>query len=254
MKAILTGYAAGTRYGIRADADGLLRAGVPGTQLTWMDAKVGDVVVTPRIGKPVEIQALWINALRIGGMWSARWRQMEARARSAFAARFPDPETGGPHDVVDADHVPGAVDARVRPNQVFAAGGLPFPILEGKSARSMVDLVEARLLTPLGLRSLAPGEAGYVPHYRGGPRERDGAYHQGTVWPCSLALLSKPGCAFGVGPKHRKPSGRRRGPASSNRSTPIWRPPGWGMSRRWRTPSRRTGRPAAHSRLGRWAN
>ncbi|MBV8455065.1 MAG: glycogen debranching enzyme N-terminal domain-containing protein, partial [Acetobacteraceae bacterium] len=107
VEAILAGYVAGTRYGIAPDIDGLIRAGVPGVQLTWMDAKIGDWVVTPRIGKPVEIQALWINALRIGGVWSARWREMEARARSAFAARFPDPATGGLYDVVEADHRTG---------------------------------------------------------------------------------------------------------------------------------------------------
>jgi predicted glycogen debranching enzyme len=182
-EAILQAYAGGTRYGIVADADGLLKAGVPGVQLTWMDAKVGDWVVTPRIGKPVEVQALWINALHIGSAWAGRWRDMEARARSAFLTRFPDPKSGGLYDVVDADHAAGAVDARIRPNQIFAVGGLPFPILEGEAAKSVVALVEARLLTPLGLRSLARGEPGYAAHYGGGPRERDGAYHQGTVWP-----------------------------------------------------------------------
>ena len=186
-EAILTAYAAGTRYGIGADTDGLIRAGVLGVQLTWMDAKAGDWVVTPRIGKPVEVQALWINALRIGSAWSTRWRDMETLARSAFAARFPNPATGGLYDVVDAEHVPGAVDARVRPNQILAVGGLPFPVLDNPAARRVVDLVEERLLTPLGLRSLAPGEPGYVAHYRGGPLERDGAYHQGTVWPWLIA-------------------------------------------------------------------
>lgn len=148
-----------------------------------MDAKIGDWVVTPRIGKPVEVQALWINALRIGGAWSARWRAMESRARASFAACFPNPAAGGLFDVVDADHVAGAVDGRVRPNQTLAVGGLPFQVLEGEAARSVVDPVEATLLTPLGLRSLGPGQPGYVAHCRGGPLERDGAYQQGTVWP-----------------------------------------------------------------------
>ncbi len=122
--AILDGYAAGTRYGIAADADGLLRAGVPGVQLTWMDAKVGDRVITPRIGKPVEVQALWINALRIGiARWSPRWRELERRASAAFV-RFVSP-SGALHDVIDAGHVPGAVDSRFRPNQILAVGGLP---------------------------------------------------------------------------------------------------------------------------------
>ena len=183
VEAILQGHAGGTRYGIAADSDGLLRAGVPGVQLTWMDAKLGDWVVTPRIGKPVEVQALWINALRIGAAWSPRWEALEARARAAFAARFPDPDTGGLFDVVDADHRIGAVDRRVRPNQVLAVGGLPFPVVEGAAARRAVDLVEARLLTPLGLRSLDPADPDYAPRYGGDPRSRDGAYHQGTVWP-----------------------------------------------------------------------
>lgn len=180
--AILDGYAAGTRYGIRADADGLLRAGVPGVQLTWMDAKVGDRVITPRIGKPVEIQALWINALRIGtARWSPRWRDLERRASASFA-RFVSP-SGGLYDVIDADHVPGAVDARLRPNQILAVGGLPYPLLDGAAARAVVDVVEVRLLTPLGLRSLDPADPDYRATYAGGPAERDGAYHQGTVWP-----------------------------------------------------------------------
>jgi predicted glycogen debranching enzyme len=181
--AILHAYAEGTRYGISADGDGLLRAGTPGVQLTWMDAKIGDWVVTPRIGKPVEIQALWINALRIGRARSARLADLEQRARTSFAERFPNPENGGLFDVVDVDHVAGAVDAKVRPNQIFAVGGLPFAVLEGPRARGIVELVESRLLTPLGLRSLAPDDPDYRPYYGGDPRHRDGAYHQGTVWP-----------------------------------------------------------------------
>jgi len=183
VDAILTGYAAGTRYGIRADSDGLLTSGVPGVQLTWMDAKVGDWVVTPRIGKPVEVQALWLNALQIGGAINERWMSIYAKARQSFEARFWN-ETGGClYDVVDCDHRAGVDDPVCRPNQIFAVGGLPFPTLEGARARRIVDTVESRLLTPIGLRSLAPGENGYAPHYQGGVRERDGAYHQGTVWP-----------------------------------------------------------------------
>jgi predicted glycogen debranching enzyme len=183
VEAILAGYARGTRYGIRAGDDGLLAAGEPGIQLTWMDAKVGDWVVTPRIGKPVEVQALWLNALRIGSALSERWAEVYARARTAFDARFWNEAAGALHDVVDVDHRPGTVDPTFRPNQIFAVGGLPFALLEGERARRVVDAVEARLLTPLGLRSLAPGEPGYAARYEGGVRERDGAYHQGTVWP-----------------------------------------------------------------------
>jgi predicted glycogen debranching enzyme len=183
VEAILAGYAAGTRYRIHVDDDGLLTAGEPGVQLTWMDAKVGDWVVTPRIGKPVEVQALWLNALRIGSGVSERWAELYARARTAFEARFWDERRGHLADVVDVDHRTGTVDLTSRPNQIFAVGGLPFAVLEGERARRTVDAVEAQLLTPLGLRSLAPGEPGYTPHYQGGPRERDGAYHQGTAWP-----------------------------------------------------------------------
>ena len=179
--AILDGYAAGTRFGIAADADGLLRAGVPGLQLTWMDAVTQGRVVTPRIGKPVEVQALWINALRIGARWSGRWAGLERRATSSFA-RFANP-AGGLLDVIDVDHVPGTQDAALRPNQILAVGGLPFPLLEGAAAQGVVARVEARLLTPLGLRTLDPADPAYVGRYRGGPAERDGAYHQGTAWP-----------------------------------------------------------------------
>jgi len=183
VDAILDGFARGTRYNIMADTDGLLRAGVPGVQLTWMDAKVGDWVVTPRIGKPVEIQALWINALRIGAARDDRWARMHGRATASFREKFWDEERGYLVDVVDNGHRAGETDRACRPNQIFAIGGLPFPVLEGPRARQVVDLVEARLWTPLGLRSLAPGEPGYTPRYEGGPLERDGAYHQGTVWP-----------------------------------------------------------------------
>ncbi len=181
--AILSGYARGTRYGIRADADGLLAAGEPGVQLTWMDAKVGDWVVTPRIGKPVEIQALWINALKIADGFSAGFRDLLARATESFEKRFWNEEAGCLHDVVDVDHRPGTADPTLRPNQVFAVGGLPFPLVTGERARRIVDAVEARLATPLGPRTLPPGHPDYHPHYVGGPLERDGAYHQGTVWP-----------------------------------------------------------------------
>lgn len=182
-EAILTGYTNGTRFNIAACADdGLLRCGVPGVQLTWMDAKVGDWVVTPRIGKPVEVQALWINALRIASAWNPQWQQPAERATLSFRQRFVDPATQALFDNVDVDHVPGTVDRAIRPNQVFAIGGLPFPLLEGAAARAVLGQVEAQLLTPLGLRSLAPSDPAYRGHYGGSPLERDGAYHQGTVW------------------------------------------------------------------------
>jgi predicted glycogen debranching enzyme len=183
VDAILTGYSRGTRYGIRLDDDGLLAAGVPGVQLTWMDAKVGDWVVTPRIGKPVEVQSLWLNALRIGSQHDAHWQRILERGRESFIERFWNDAGGYLYDVVDVDHQPGAVDDAFRPNQIFAVGGLPLQILEGERARQVVDAAEARLLTPLGLRSLDPSHRDYRPRYEGGVWERDGAYHQGTVWP-----------------------------------------------------------------------
>jgi predicted glycogen debranching enzyme len=182
VQAILSGYSKGTRYGIAMEPNGLLRAGVRGVQLTWMDAKVGDWVVTPRIGKPVEIQALWINALRIGAASDPEWGRIQGRALATFRNRFWNP-AGYLHDVVDPDGRVGEADPTFRPNQIFAVGGLPAPVIDREAARQVVDAVEGRLWTPLGLRSLAPGEPGYRPRYEGGPVERDGAYHQGTVWP-----------------------------------------------------------------------
>ncbi len=185
-QAILHGYSEGTRYGIRLDEDGLLAAGVPGVQLTWMDAKVGDWVVTPRIGKPVEIQALWLNALWIASGFvegADRWKRLFVKGRDTFLARFWDEGRGYLADVADVDHRAGTADWTFRPNQIFAIGGLPVPLLQGERARRVVEAVESKLWTPLGLRSLAPEEPGYVPRYQGGVWERDGAYHQGTVWP-----------------------------------------------------------------------
>lgn len=183
IEQILEGYSKGTRFGIRMDSDGLLACGVPGVQLTWMDAKVGDWVVTPRIGKPVEIQCLWLNTLKIAGLFSKGWTQHFDRGLKSFREKFWNEAGGFLYDVVDADHQAGKTDVSFRPNQIFAVGGLPFSLFEGRRAERIVSIVQEKLLTPLGLRSLAPGEPGYTPHYEGGVRERDGAYHQGTVWP-----------------------------------------------------------------------
>ncbi|MGH9884520.1 MAG: amylo-alpha-1,6-glucosidase, partial [bacterium] len=180
---LVAGYAAGTRHGIRMEADGLLAAGEPGVQLTWMDARVGSRVVTPRIGKPVEIQALWLNALAIASSHTPSWKEPLARGLAAFRQRFWNESAGCLYDVVDCDHVPDTTDATLRPNQILAVGGLPLVLLEGERARKVVDMVEEHLWTPLGLRTLAPGEPGYAPRCAGGVAERDSAYHQGTVWP-----------------------------------------------------------------------
>lgn len=178
VREIIAGYQQGTRYGIRMDRDGLLSAGEPGVQLTWMDAKIGDWVITPRIGKPVEIQALWLNALRIAGL-----TELYQRGSKAFVEKFWNEQGRYLNDVVDADHEPGKVDNLFRPNQIFAVGGLPFSVIDGDQARAIVDAVELRLLAPLGLRSLSPGSPGYSARYEGGVRERDSIYHQGVIWP-----------------------------------------------------------------------
>ena len=183
VEAILAGYNVGTRFGIRTDRDGLLSAGEHGQQLTWMDARVDGREITPRIGKPVEIQALWLNALAIGAKFSARWETLFEKGRAAFESKFWNEHAGYLADVIDCDHQAGFVDLTFRPNQIFAVGGLPIMLLSKEKARRVVDAVEMLLLTPLGLRSLAPGEPGYAPQYQGDSRARDSVYHQGTVWP-----------------------------------------------------------------------
>ena len=201
----------GTRYGIRVDDDGLLRAGAPGVQLTWMDAKVGDWVVTPRHGKPVEIQALWYNALcvladlrkRAGS--TADSASLLARAKQVkerFVEVFWNAEASCLFDVIDGDRK----DASIRPNQVFALS-LPYPMLPKDKARSVLAVIEQKLLTPYGLRSLAPDDPAYRGRYEGDPSSRDAAYHQGTVWswllgPYADALVKTNG-AVGK-PKARK--------------------------------------------------
>jgi glycogen debranching enzyme len=128
-----------------------------------------------------------LNALALAATWetsaAARWSALFAQGRASFEARFWDGAHGRLFDVVDVDHHPGTVDDTFRPNQIFAAGGLPISLISDERARQVVDAVEAALVTPLGLRSLAPGQPGYVAHYQGGVAARDGAYHQGTVWP-----------------------------------------------------------------------
>ena len=187
---ILAWHERGTRHGIRVEPDGLLHAGEPGVQLTWMDAKVGDWVVTPRTGLPVEIQALWANALAITAELSERFgkkdraadlRRRAEQVRERFSERFWNEEAGGLYDVVNDE----GQDPSVRPNQIFALS-LPFPLLEGDRAARLLSLVEGRLLTPRGLRTLSADDPRYRPIYVGGPLERDGAYHQGTVWPWLL--------------------------------------------------------------------
>lgn len=187
LKDIIDWHLRGTRYGIRVDSDGLLACGEPGVQLTWMDAKIGDWVVTPRTGKPVEIQALWYNALRIleglarefGDTGPERFlSELAKEAGKSFQARFWNSAAGCLYDVVNGE----ASDASIRPNQIFAVS-LHHSMLPADKERQIVDVVQRELLTPLGLRSLSPKDAYYRPRYQGDVRERDSAYHQGTVWP-----------------------------------------------------------------------
>jgi predicted glycogen debranching enzyme len=184
---IIAWHVKGTRYNIHMDSDGLLYSGEPGVQLTWMDAKVGDWVVTPRQGKPVEIQALWYNALRVMEELSEKlddkaerkqYRAMAERARKSFNGLFWNQATGCLYDVVDGDKC----DASIRPNQIFAIS-LPHSIPSKRRAESILRVVQRELLTARGLRTLAPSDPHYVGRYEGDQRSRDGAYHQGTVWP-----------------------------------------------------------------------
>lgn len=187
MDGIIDHHLAGTRFGIRVDADGLLTQGADHYQLTWMDAKVGDWVVTPRRGKAVEINALWYNALRVVERWMRDAGRSDAAGKCARAAdaahvsfnrRFWNPATGQLFDVVD-----GATgdDPASRPNQVLALS-LPFPVLAPERWPSVLEAARRSLLTPVGLRSLAPGAPEYRQKYFGDLRSRDAAYHQGTVW------------------------------------------------------------------------
>lgn len=178
----------GTRFGIRVDPDdGLLRQGQEGCQLTWMDAKVQDWVVTPRRGKAVEINALWYNALRLMERWTREerpgeeWRrhgELAARVRDSFNRRFWNEARSCLHDVVDAQDDEGSF---IRPNQLLALS-LPHPVLDEARWRPVLETVDRELFTPVGLRSLARGERNYRARYDGNLRDRDAAYHQGTVW------------------------------------------------------------------------
>jgi predicted glycogen debranching enzyme len=177
----------GTRYGIRVDPDGLLRAGESGTQLTWMDAKVGDWVVTPREGKPVEIQALWYNALRVmenlAGRLSrpaewAHYKDSAEGAKSNFLKLFWNAAGECLYDVVNGEER----DVSIRPNQIFAVS-LFHSMLSPALAVQVVETVQRHLLTPFGLRTLSPSDPQYRGRFGGDPRSRDSAYHQGTAWP-----------------------------------------------------------------------
>ena len=193
VTAIVEHHIAGTRYGIGIDpADGLLRQGAEGRALTWMDARIDGRPVTPRAGKPVEVNALWVEVLAVAQQLLARTRpgdvcaSLHAQAGRSFERRFVRSDGHGLLDVIDG---PAGGDASIRPNQLLAVS-LPHGPLSGAgalpAARAVVGVCERALLTPLGLRSLAPVDPGYRGRHRGGARERDAAYHQGTVWPWLL--------------------------------------------------------------------
>lgn len=186
MQEIIAWHEKGTRYHIHMDKDGLLYAGEQGSQLTWMDAKIGDWAVTPRQGKAVEINALWYNALRIcadllkecGDPDEATKIEIQAvRVKKRFNKVFWNQQGRCLFDCVDGKFKDGAI----RPNQVFAVS-LPFPLLSGQRSKMVLAVIEEKLLTPFGLRSLEPGHPDYRPRYEGDPLSRDSAYHQGTVW------------------------------------------------------------------------
>lgn len=190
LKQIFYWHRQGTRYGIVCEDDGLLRCGEDGVQLTWMDAKIGDWVVTPRQGKPVEIQALWFNAVCVledlAGLFGERELEAEcaalqARCKQSFQEQFWNPAAQCLFDVVDGEQRDGSI----RPNQVFAVS-LHHSMLEDSQAKAVVDRIGRDLLTPLGLRTLCPRDPRYRGIYSGGVLERDSAYHQGTVWPWLL--------------------------------------------------------------------
>lgn len=189
IERILSRYQQGTAFGIRVDSDGLLIAGQEGYALTWMDARIDGQAVTPRRGKPVELQCLWINALELFADQAPGWRGPAALARTQFQARYFSAELGHCYDVIDVDGVPGAVDARLRPNQVLAIGGLPRVVLGRPEAEQVLERLLRELLVQGGLRTLAPHDPAYQGHYRGGPTARDQAYHQGTAWPWLLGPL-----------------------------------------------------------------
>jgi predicted glycogen debranching enzyme len=180
----------GTRYNIKVAENGLLNAGAPGVQLTWMDARIGDWVVTPRSGKPVEIQALWYNALRVMEDLAARFGDEEQRkkcsslatlASGTFNRVFWNSKARCLYDVVNG----GPPDGSIRPNQIFAVS-LHYSMLSVERARGVVETVERDLLTPAGLRTLSPRDPRYRATYEGNQYSRDSAYHQGTVWPWLL--------------------------------------------------------------------
>jgi predicted glycogen debranching enzyme len=213
LTSIIDWHQRGTRHGIVVDSiDHLLRAGAPGLQLTWMDAKVDQWVVTPRMGKAVEINALWCNALwiigriatQIGDTAAAhRFESAAQTTRDSFCKLFWFEDGQHLYDVIDSPQAP-ARDSSLRPNQMLALA-LPHRLLDDARARLVLRVCERELLTSYGLRTLNPSDPRYVPHYDGDQRQRDGAYHQGTVWPWLLGAFARAHFSL-YGDRHRAAS------------------------------------------------
>jgi predicted glycogen debranching enzyme len=213
IKQILDGYRQGTRYDIHMDVDGLIVGGRPGIQLTWMDVKIGEWVVTPRHGKPIEIQALWLRALDVGARLAAQFSELDyavdcqkdrARGVESFRAKFWYKDGQYLYDTING---PEGDDTSIRPNQVFAIA-LCDDLVTREQAKQILHIVKDHLLTPVGLRTLSPTAVRYRPRYEGGPMERDSAYHQGTVWPFLLGpFVTAWGKKFGHTDKTRAEAG-----------------------------------------------
>ena len=203
LKDIIDWHFKGTRYNIHVDEDGLLYAGEKGQQLTWMDARIGTWVVTPRMGKPVEIEALWYNVLKIfSELLELNQQSSDAtlagisaeKAKQSFTEKFWYPEGNYLYDVIDED---GKPNIDLRPNQLFAIS-LPFTLIEGEQAQAILKIVEQELYTPVGLKSLPKTDINYIAIYGGNAYHRDSSYHEGTVWSWLLgpyvdAIMSEPG-------------------------------------------------------------
>jgi predicted glycogen debranching enzyme len=212
IKDIVEAYREGTRYGIRMEEDGLVTAGEEGVQLTWMDAKVGDWVVTPRSGKAVEINALWYNAVAIAqrlaqtfgdATFEKMCAQTKQKTADSFESAFWNPDTHCLCDVLDGEHKDGSI----RPNQILALS-LPNRMLSRACEQSVLQVVHEELVTPYGLRSLSRNDPAYVGHYGGDTHERDGAYHQGTVWAWLIGPFITSWVRLHGGPSKARPKSR----------------------------------------------
>ena len=202
LKNIMEWHFKGTRYHIHADHDGLLYAGEAGQQLTWMDARIGNWVVTPRMGKPVEIEALWYNALKIFETLLLQNDESEAadqirlkagQVKKSFDEKFWYADGNYLYDLIDEN---GKPDPGLRPNQILALS-LPFHLIEGEKAKAVFNSIRSKLYTPFGLRSLSPDDPRYKGHYGGNPFARDSTYHQGTVWSWLLGPFVEAGLKHG---------------------------------------------------------